>query len=135
MKDEAERHKVAAEAFIKFDPFTKCYTCFDPSPAIYYNPHGYEFLNITGRITTPQGDPVKNAYISCKSKQQNYYTFSDENGEYKIYTRDDDHIFALNATFPGMTVIQLGEWSGPKLDPQIDFQIDFLDIDKLPYQE
>lgn len=135
MKDDNERHKVAAEAFIEFEPFTKCYTCFDPSPEIYYNPNGYGFLNIMGRITTPQGEPVKNAYISCKSKQESYYTFSGENGEYKIYTLHGDHIYALNATFPGMTVIQLGEWGGPKLGPELDLQIDFLDKDRLPYQE
>ena len=135
MKDEKERYKVAARAFIEFDPFAKCYTCFDPSPEIYYNPNGYEFLNIVGRITTPQGNPVKNAYITCKSRQESYYTFSDENGEFKIYTLHDDHIFALNATFPGMTVNHLGIWGGAKLGPELDLQIDFLDKDRLPYQE
>lgn len=127
MKDKADRHKVAANAFIDFDPFIKCYTCFDPDPEIYYNPNGYQFLNITGHITTPQGDPVKNAYIIGKSKQESYYTFSDENGAFQIYTKPKDHVFELIATFPGMNVFHLGEWDGQKLGPNINFKLDKID--------
>ena len=134
MKDEKERHKAAVEAFLEFDPFAKCYTCFDPSPEIYDNPKGYQFLNIKGRIATPDGKPVKNVYILCKSKIESYYTFSDENGEFKIYSKPNDHIFTLNASFPGMTVIQLGKWGGPKLGPELNLKIEFLDKDQLPYQ-
>lgn len=134
MKDDKERHKSAAEAFIEFDPSAKCSTCFDPVPDVYYNPKGYKFLNINGRITTPDGKPVKNAYIRCKSKKESYFTFSDENGEYKIYTIPDDYIYKISATFPGMTVFQSGEWGGPKLGPELNLKIEFLDKDRLPYQ-
>ncbi len=135
MKEENEPHKEAAEVFIDFDPLSDCTTCFDPSPEIYYNPNGHEFLNITGRITTPQGEPIKNAYITYKSKKEGYYTFSDENGMYKMYTLKDDYIYSLKATFPGMTITRIGEWDGPKLGPELNLQIDFLDKDRLPYQE
>jgi hypothetical protein len=135
MKDEKERHKAAAAAFLEFDPFAKCYTCFDPDTEIYYNPKGYQFLNIKGRITMPDGQPVRNVYIRCKSKNESYYTFSDENGEFKIYTISHDHIYSLSATYPGMTVIQLGQWGGPKLDPELNLQIEFLDKSLLPYQQ
>jgi len=134
MKDRNEAHKVAVESFIKFDPFVNCYTCFDPDPEIYYNPNAYEFLNLKGRIVTKEGKPVKNAFISCKSKNENYFTFSDENGEFNLHTQPNDHIFSLIASYPGMTVIQLGKWNGPKLDPELNLTIDFLDKDLLPLQ-
>jgi hypothetical protein len=127
MKDNSERHKTAANVFMNFDQNAKCFTCFDPDPEIYYNPEGYQFLNITGNITNAQGDPIKNAYITCKSKQESYYTFSDENGNYKIYTKPADHIFELIASFPGMTVVKIGEWDGPKLKQNIDFKLDMID--------
>jgi len=132
MKDEHENHKVAAESFINYDPFENCHTCFDPSPEIYYNPYGYQFLNIKGRITTPDGKPAKNVYIVCKSKNESYYTFSNDNGEFEIFSKPNDVIFTLRASYPGMTVIKLGEWGGAKLDPELNLQIDFLDKSLLP---
>lgn len=134
MKNINEVHKEAVESFLKFDPFVDCYTCFDPDPEIYYNPNAYEFLNLKGRIVTKEGKPVKNAFISCKSENENYSTFSDKNGEFNLYTTPNDHIYSLLASFPGMTVVQLGKWNGPKLDAELNLTIDFLDKDLLPLQ-
>lgn len=134
MKDEKESSKPAASAFSTFDPFSECHTCFDPDDDVYYNPKGYQFLNISGRVTTPDGSPVKNVYIYCKSRKTNYYTFSDENGEFKLFSKPNDHIFSLAASYPGMTVVQIGKWRGPKLGPDLNFKIEFLDKSLLPYQ-
>lgn len=133
-KDDNENHKVAAEAFQNFNPSDECLTCFDPSPEAYYNPYNYPFLNIEGFISKPDGKPVKNAYITYSSENKNYYTFSDEKGNFKIYTPPDEIISQLFASFPGMTVIELGKWKGPKLGPTLNLEIDFLDKNQLPLQ-
>lgn len=133
-KDAAERSKIAAEAFLEFDPFQECLTCFDPNPEIYYNPHGYKFLSLKGRFLTKEGKPVKNVFIICRSKDKRYQTFSDENGEFNLYTTPNDQIYSLIASYPGMTVVQLGKWGGPKLETKLNLTIDYLDKDLLPFQ-
>lgn len=132
MKDEKERAKAAAQVFEEFDPASNCNTCFDPDPEIYYNPYGYKYLNIKGRFTTPDGKPVKNVYIVSQSKSENYFTFTDENGEFKLFTNENDELFTLRASYPGMTVIQLVQWGGPKLGSNLDLKIEFLDKNRLP---
>lgn len=131
-KDKNENHKIAVEAFQAFDPFDKCLTCFDPDPDVLINPYNYPSLNIEGKVTTPDGKPVKNVYINCKSKNKNYYTFTDENGRFKVYTAPDIVIFQLSASYPGMTVIQLGSWGGSNLDSKLNLKIDYLDKNQLP---
>jgi len=122
-KDKNENHKIAVEAFQSFDPSDKCLTCFDPDPEVFFNPYNYSFLNIEGIITTSDGKPVKN-----------FYTFSDKKGRFKIYTDPDDIIYQLFASYPGMTVVELGYWRGPKLDSNLKLEINFLDKDRLPVQ-
>lgn len=134
MKDNQERHKAAAEAFLEFDPFSECTSCAEPDPEKYYNPYGYQFLNIKGRITTPDGKPVKNVYIIGKAKKEDYYTFSNEAGEFEIFSKTNDKIYKLIASYPGMSVIQLGNWNEANLDSELDLQIDFLDKSLLPEQ-
>lgn len=132
MKDNNERAKSAAQVFLDFDHLAECTTCFDPDPKIYYNPKGYQYLNIKGRITTPDGTPVKNVYIISQSRKENYFTFTDENGEFRLYTQANVELLTLRASYPGMTVIQLVQWDGPKLESNLDLNIDFLDKNRLP---
>lgn len=133
-KDKNENHKIAAEAFQAFDPSNECLTCFDPEPEVFFNPYNYPFLNIEGVVTTSDGKPVKNVYISCNAKNKNFYTFSDEKGRFKIYTQPDVSIYQLFASYPGMTVVELGYWRGPKLDSNLKLEINFLDKNRLPVQ-
>jgi len=126
IRDDNENYKETAEVFMNFDPNSNDYQCFDPDPELLYNLRNYSHLSIRGKITTRDGSPLKNVFIIGQSEKGSYYTFTNEKGDYRLFTKPDEKIFSLIASYPGMSVSKNGTWKGPRLNSRLDLQLESL---------
>ena len=124
-----EEPKVVDTAFQSFNPSYVCDTCSLPNTSIYYYPYKLPQLVASGKVVDENNVGIKNALVRIDVADPiNYgitgiYTYSDENGDYKIYKKPEDFSDGIYVTYPGKQFSKGGVWTGPTQTQEEDFTL------------
>jgi hypothetical protein len=110
LPNNGEREKLVGSSFRNFNTSNIDYSnCTKPST--YYNGKNYTYLQCLGKIVDNDGNPIQGAVIygrkTINGSYPNFLTYTDENGDFRLYTQSGGTFDALWISYPGYSITKL----------------------------